>query len=106
VQRHIDERTSMSILGAPGSDQRSDAARALGGDSETPALEAPQTGLELGAGLETNQTMVPPARETVAELARPGRAGTIECPNCHAQAPADARFCPNCGHPLQRQAGQ
>src|SRR5215218_10949128 len=106
VQRHIDERTSMAILGAPGSDQRSDAARALGGGAETPALETAQAGLELGAGPGLGQAMAPAARETVAEPARPGRAGTIECPNCHAQAAADARFCPNCGHPLQRQAGQ
>ena len=45
-------------------------------------------------------------RETVVEPARLGRAGTIECPHCHAQAPVDARFCPNCGRPLQSQAGQ
>jgi len=106
VQRHIDERSSMSILGSSGNTQQSASAKALGGDSGTPALGAAQPGIELGAGLGIEQAMAPAARETVAEPARLGRVGTIECPHCHAQAPADARFCPNCGRALQHQAGQ
>jgi membrane protease subunit (stomatin/prohibitin family) len=106
VQRRIDERTSMSILGSSGNAPRSEAAEALGGNAETPALEAPQTKLELGAGIGGGPAVAPAMRETVAEPARLGRAGTVECPHCHAQAPADARFCPNCGRPLQAQASQ
>jgi membrane protease subunit (stomatin/prohibitin family) len=106
VQRRIDERTSMSILGDSGNDLQSDEARALPGDANTLAIEAPQRGLELGTGLGVGEAMAPVTRETVAEPARLGRAGTMECPHCHAQAPVDARFCPNCGRPLQSQAGQ
>jgi membrane protease subunit (stomatin/prohibitin family) len=106
VQRRIDERTSMSILGSSGNAPRSEAAEALGGNAATPALEAPQTELELGAGIGGGPAVAPAMRETVAEPARLGRAGTIECPHCHAQAPVDARFCPNCGRPLQAQASQ
>jgi membrane protease subunit (stomatin/prohibitin family) len=106
VQRRIDERTSMSILGDSGNALQSDEARALPGDADTPAIEAPQRGLELGTGLGVGEAMAPVTRETVAEPARLGRAGTMECPHCHAQAPVDARFCPNCGRPLQSQAGQ
>jgi membrane protease subunit (stomatin/prohibitin family) len=106
VQRHIDERTSMSILGDSGNALKSEADRALGGDATTLALEAAQTGLELGAGYEIGQPATSTMHETVAEPARLGRAGTIECPHCHAQAPADARFCPNCGRALQALAGQ
>jgi membrane protease subunit (stomatin/prohibitin family) len=106
VQRRIDERTTMSILGDSENSRQSESARALGGDANTPALEAPPTGLELGPGLGAEQGMVPTTRETLLEPARLGRAGTIECPHCHAQAPADARFCPNCGRALQEQAGQ
>jgi membrane protease subunit (stomatin/prohibitin family) len=106
VQRRIDERTSMSILGDSGNAPRSDEARALPGDADTPAIEAPQMGLELGTGLGVGEAMAPVMRGTDAEPARLGRAGTMECPHCHAQAPADARFCPNCGRPLQSQAGQ
>jgi membrane protease subunit (stomatin/prohibitin family) len=106
VQRRIDERTSMSILGDSGNALQSDEARALPGDADTPEIEAPQRGLELGTGLGVGEAMAPVTRETVAEPGRLGRAGTMECPHCHAQAPVDARFCPNCGRPLQSQAGQ
>src|SRR5215213_8374438 len=106
VQRRIDERTSMSILGDSGHAVQSEPAKSLGADSDAPALEAGRTGLELGTSLGSAQAMIPSRRETVAEPARLGRAGTVECPHCHAQAPADARFCPNCGRPLQAQAGQ
>jgi membrane protease subunit (stomatin/prohibitin family) len=106
VQRRIDERTSTSILGESGTSLGPEAAKALGGDADTPALEGAQTGLELGAGLGIGQATAPTIRETVAEPARLGRAGTIECPHCQAQAPADARFCPNCGRALQTQLGR
>jgi membrane protease subunit (stomatin/prohibitin family) len=106
VQGRIDERTSLSILGNPGNAPSSEAAKALGGDAETPAIEAPQRGPELGAGLGVGEAIAPTMRETVGEPARLGKAGTIECPHCHAQAPADARFCPNCGRPLRAQAGK
>ena len=106
VQRRIDERTSRSVLGNSGTAPGSNAARALEGNAETPALQAPQRGLEHGTGLGVDEVLTPSTRETVAEPARLGRAGTVECPHCHAQAPADARFCPNCGRPLQAQAGR
>jgi membrane protease subunit (stomatin/prohibitin family) len=106
VQRSIDERTSTSILGDSENALPSKAARALGGNAKTPALEAPQTELELAAGVVGGQALAPAMRETAAEPARLGRAGTVECPHCHAQAPADARFCPNCGRALGAQASQ
>jgi membrane protease subunit (stomatin/prohibitin family) len=106
VQRRIDERTSMSVLGDSASSPRIEASKAFGGVADTPALEAPQSEFELGAGLGVGHTMSSVERETQPEPARLGKAGVIECPHCHAQAPADARFCPNCGRPLQAQAGQ
>src|SRR6188508_2383027 len=50
VQRHIDERTSRSVLGGSATAPLVDAAKALTGDANTSALEAPQSGLELNAG--------------------------------------------------------
>jgi len=104
VQRRIDERTSMSVLGNATTSARAEVTTALGRGVETPALEAAQTGLELSDGLDMGQALAP--LETTAEPARLGRSGTIECPHCHAQAPTDARFCPNCGRALQAQTGQ
>ena len=104
VQRHIDERTSMSMLGDSATSRQLETAKALGGDTATPALEAAQPGLELGAGLGIGQAVSATKHETLAEPARLERTGTIECPHCHAQVAADARFCPNCGRALQTQA--
>ena len=100
VQRRIDERTGMAVLGDAGNSLRFEAGNALGGDEDTPALEAAQPGLELGAGLGIGQATASTMRETLTEPARLGRAGTVECPHCHAEAPAGARFCPNCGRTL------
>src|SRR5687768_7606007 len=88
VQRRIDERTSTSILGESGNAAQTEATKALGGDAEIQALDAAPSGLELGSGLGIGQTVTPTRRETVPEPARLGRTGTIECPHCHAQAPA------------------
>lgn len=101
VQKRIDERTGMAILGDPARYMQFEAAKALGGEQGTPALGAAQTGLELGAGMGLGQAMADTLRETMAQPARLEKQGTIECPNCHAEVPADARFCPNCGRKLR-----
>jgi membrane protease subunit (stomatin/prohibitin family) len=106
VQRRIDERTTQLVLGETGNTSQSDATAALAGDLGTPALEVAKTGLELGAGPGIGEAIAPITRETLAEPARLGRSGTIECPHCHAGAPADARFCPNCGRALDARAGR
>lgn len=103
VQRSIDARTEMNILGDPGRYLQFEAARALGGNQggSNPALDTAQTGLELGAGLGIGQALANTMRETLAQPARLEQTGTIECPHCHARIPADSRFCPNCGQSLQ-----
>jgi membrane protease subunit (stomatin/prohibitin family) len=99
VQRRIDERTSMAILGDPKQYLQFETAKSLG-DAATPALNPAQTGLELGAGLGLGQAMAQSIRETVSEPARLEEKGTQVCPHCQAVVPADARFCPNCGQRL------
>jgi membrane protease subunit (stomatin/prohibitin family) len=101
VQRSIDERSEMTILGDPGRYMQFEAAKALGNQGGTPALGTAQTGLELGAGLGIGQALANTMRETLAQPARLEQAGTVECPHCHARIPADSRFCPNCGQSLQ-----
>jgi membrane protease subunit (stomatin/prohibitin family) len=95
----------MAVLGDTGKYLQFEAAKALGGNEGTPALDAAQTGLELGAGLGIGQAMASTMRETLAEPARleGGEAGFVECPHCRAKAPAGSRYCPNCGKSLQAQ---
>jgi len=101
VQRSIDELTEMAILGDPGRYMQFEAAKALGNQGGTPALDTAQTGLELGAGLGIGQALANTMRETLAQPTRLEQTGTIECPHCHARMPAGSRFCPNCGQSLQ-----
>ncbi len=101
VQRRIDERSGMAVLGDPGRYMQYEAAKALGGEEGTPALGAAQAGLELGAGVGIGQALASSMRETLAEPARLERTGTVECPHCQAAIPAGAKFCPNCGKALQ-----
>jgi membrane protease subunit (stomatin/prohibitin family) len=103
VQRRIDDRTGMAVLGDTGKYLQYETAKALGGNEGTPALDAAQTGLELGAGVGLGQALANTLRETLAEPARLQRTGTIECPYCHATIPAGSRFCPNCGRQLQSE---
>lgn len=101
VQERIDERAGMAALGDSGPERQRDAARSLDGGAAIPALDQPESGVELGSGFGLGPSLAEPARETVAEPARHGKVSTVECPQCHAMVPADARFCPNCGHQLQ-----
>lgn len=105
VQKRIDERTGMAILGDPQTYLQFEAAKALGNaGGGAPGLGAAQSGLELGAGLGLGQAMAQTFRETLNQPARIESGGTTECPNCHAAVPAGAKFCPNCGERLQAQA--
>ena len=102
VQKRIDERTGMAILGDPQTYLQFETAKALGNAGEgNPGLGAAQSGLELGAGLGLGQAMAQTFRETLNQPARIESGGTIECPNCHATIPAGSKFCPNCGQRLQ-----
>src|SRR5918998_5318247 len=108
VQQRIDERTGMAVLGDASKYLQFEAANALGGSEGSPALDAAQTGLELGAGMGIGQAMASTMRETLGEPVRleTGRGELVECPHCHASAPAESKFCPNCGKTLQLQAQQ
>jgi membrane protease subunit (stomatin/prohibitin family) len=103
VQRRIDERAGMAVLGDPGRYLQVEAAQALGGEEGTRAVDAGASAMELGAGLGIGQAMAASMRETLAEPARLEKAGTIECPHCHTTIPAGSRFCPNCGKQLQAE---
>jgi membrane protease subunit (stomatin/prohibitin family) len=103
VQKRIDERTGMEILGDPNRYLQFETAKALGGEGNAPALGAAQSGLELGAGMAIGQAMAANLRETLSEPARLESGGLVRCPHCQTEVPAGSRFCPNCGKPLRRE---
>jgi membrane protease subunit (stomatin/prohibitin family) len=103
VQRRIDERGGMAALGDTNRYLQFEAAKALGGEEESAAIDAGASAMELGAGLGIGQAMASSMRETLAEPARLERAGTVECPYCHATIPAGSRYCPNCGRQLETE---
>src|SRR3712207_3494396 len=65
VQRRIDERTTMSVLGGSQHPRSVEGIEARGGQADVPALDAPQTKLELDAGPVLGEALIPTMRETV-----------------------------------------
>ncbi|MBA2598325.1 MAG: SPFH domain-containing protein [Chloroflexia bacterium] len=103
VQRRIDERTGMAVLGVQEVDRPGASLEPVGAGEESAALAPGNVGLELGSGETGGEIIQFPVRETVSEPAHLEKTGTIECPHCHAQAPVGSRFCPNCGRSLQTE---
>src|SRR5688572_10617203 len=76
VQRRIDERAGMAVIGDPGRYLQVEAAQALGGEEGARGLDAGASAMELGAGLGIGQAMASSMRETLVEPARLEQAGT------------------------------
>jgi membrane protease subunit (stomatin/prohibitin family) len=123
VQKRIDERTGMGVIGDMNRYMQYQAAQAMGnlaqgggtaGGGDVGA--AAGTGLGLGAGVGLGAGMAQiiaqsmqqgPASgsggtTTQPDPAQPGAtptpaAATLTCWNCNAQIPANSRFCPECG---------
>jgi len=121
VQKVIDERTGMGVIGDMNEFLKFEAARALGkigdgggipgaeggaavagGEGGVASSAAAGMGVGVGAGLGM---MVPgmlfrtlaEGPSTVADVQSQGYAN---CPKCHSQVPVNARFCNNCGSQL------
>jgi membrane protease subunit (stomatin/prohibitin family) len=105
VQQRIDERSGMAALGDMREYMQYKTAQAIGDAANNPgtAGDATAAGVGIGAGLGLGQAMAQSMRDTMAQPpATQGQPAdtpaTRTCPNCQATIPADAKFCPNCGH--------
>ena len=106
VQRMLDERSGMAAVGNLDDFFKFKAAKALGdaaaGVGATGGQAAGGMGLGLGAGLGfmlpgmIYQTLRPEDADPQRILAR----GVVNCPDCHAEVPLSARFCPACGNQM------
>ena len=107
VQKMIDERSGMGAVGNLDDFMKFKAAKALGDAASGVGTAGGQTasgglGLGLGAGLGF---MLPGMiyRNLRPEDADPERIrerGAVNCPDCHADVPLTARFCPACGNQM------
>jgi membrane protease subunit (stomatin/prohibitin family) len=107
VQAMIDERSGLAAVGDLDSFFKFKAAKAMGdaatsgGGDGAGAAAASGMGIGVGAGLGF---MIP---GMIAQgMKSPATAVTerIQCAKCHAEVPADARFCSACGAPVARAA--
>lgn len=95
VQKAIDDKSRLSVINDMDNFVRMKAAMAMEKAAENQG--------EAGAGLGLGMGMMMPAifasggGRQVAESASPATGGVV-CPDCQNRIPADARFCPLCGH--------
>jgi membrane protease subunit (stomatin/prohibitin family) len=94
LQRRLDERIGMTMVGDLGRYTQFQTARAipLAATAEGGAAGA---GVGVGAGVAMGQAMA----RTIGGA--PGAAAAaVTCPSCHAALAHATRFCPECGHAL------
>jgi membrane protease subunit (stomatin/prohibitin family) len=123
VQKRIDERTGMGVIGDMNRYMQYQAAQAMGNLAQSGGAAgggggdigaAAGTGLGLGAGVglgagmaqiiaqSMQQGQASGGTTTQPSPAQPGAtptsaAATLTCWNCNAQIPANSKFCPECG---------
>jgi membrane protease subunit (stomatin/prohibitin family) len=106
VQKVIDERTGMGVVGNMGQYMQFKSARAIEEAAQNTGGAAGATaGLGIGAGL--GFAMPGMINQALQQQSAQGQAGapttpaqSLTCPQCKAQLPAGAKFCPECGNKL------
>jgi len=96
VQKAIDDRSRMGVFQDMNKLMQMKAAMAM--------EKASETGGEAGAGLGLGMGMMMPAMfagtQAMGQTSAAEEPVKIQCPDCGNMIPADARFCPFCGHQL------
>ncbi len=107
VQKRIDERSGMGVLGDMNEYMRfktatalGDAAKAGGGGGAAGAGVGMGAGLGMGMAMANTmgQAMSPQAQQAAVPAAA-AAAAMVTCPACGKSVP-DGKFCPECGKPL------
>jgi membrane protease subunit (stomatin/prohibitin family) len=98
LQKRLDERIGMGIVGAPGPYTQFQVARSIP-MAATEGGGAAGAGVGLGAGIAMGQAMaqaVGQATTSPPAAARP----SVTCARCRTVLDRPSRFCPECGAPL------
>lgn len=93
VEKAMDTRTSMGVIGNMGQFQQYQAGQALREAAQNESGGLAGAGAGLGAGAALGGMMTGAMQNNV----QPHQAQTMACPNCSAQMPVGAKFCPECG---------
>ena len=111
VEKTMDRRTSMGVIGDMGRYTQYQAAEAMREAANNPAGGA-GAGMGMGAGMAMGQMFAQamaqpqqaaPAAAPAAPAAAPQAAGSF-CPECGSPVAAGAKFCANCGAKQAQQA--
>ena len=102
VEKVIDKRTSMGVLGDMGKYTQYQAAEAIRDFAQNEGGGGiAGMGVGMGAGVQVGQVFAGARNQTMAPrqpaAPAPAPAQTIACASCGAQVPASAKFCTECG---------
>lgn len=92
VEKVMDKRTSMGVLGNMQQYTQYQAAEAIRDAAQNPGGNLAGIGVGLGAGSAIGKVM----GEAVRGMQEPASV----CPNCKAQVSGNPKFCPECGKPM------
>jgi membrane protease subunit (stomatin/prohibitin family) len=107
VQRMIDERSSMGAVGDldrflkfKAAKALGDAAAGVGGGGGEAAGAGMGLGVGTGFGFMLPGMLYQALRPEDSDPHRIQERGSVACPDCHADVPLTARFCPSCGNQM------
>ena len=101
VERMLDKRASMGVVGDMGRFTQFQAAQAIESAAENPGGTA-GAGVGIGAGVAMGQSMM----GAMNQGAQAPSTATASCIKCSKAIPADAKFCPQCGAPQAASCGK
>ena len=102
VEKAMDRRTSMGVVGDLGKYTQYQAAEAMREAANNPNGGMAGAGVGMGAGVAMGQMFAQamgPQPVQAQQPAQPQQSGAF-CPECGTQLPVGAKFCPGCGQKL------
>lgn len=92
VEKMLDQRTSMGVIGDLGKYTQFQAAQAIRDAAQNEGGGMAGAGVGLGAGSVLGQTMAQAMSQS-----NQSQQAKMTCPHCSAQIVAGSKFCPSCG---------
>lgn len=97
VEKSMDKRTSMGVLGDMGKYTQYQAAEAMREAANNPGGGLASMGVGMGAAATMGQMFTQAMNQPAAQPSQPAPAAAGFCANCGQPLSAGAKFCANCG---------